>query len=237
MGGRYAGFQVQKNANTIQAELEKALQIYFKVPIALTGSSRTDAGVHALQNFFHGDSVDNIDQAVKYNLNAILPLDIVVKNIFPVIENAHCRFDALEREYHYFIHFTKDPFMMDRGYFYPFPLNFQKLEIAAGIIHRENCFAAFAKKNTQVKSQLCTITHSGWIQRPHSLVYQVRGNRFLRGMVRALVGTMLKVGREKISVDDFELAFTNNKNSIVDFAAPAKGLHLNSVTYPVRIFL
>ena len=230
-GTKYAGFQVQANANTIQAEVEKALRIFFKKDIPLTGSSRTDAGVHALQNFFHGDSDGPLDLSSSYNLNAILPPDIVIRKIVPVSDQAHCRFDAISREYHYFIYNKKDPFMLDRAYFYPYNLQIELLHQSANIIVSNNNFLQFSKRNTQVNNHICTVSKSEWVAETGCLVYKVKANRFLRGMVRALVATMLKVGTNKISIEDFEKNFTNESASSVEFAAPPQGLFLAEVIY------
>ena len=130
-GTAYHGFQIQENAPTVQLALEKALLTLFKEPFALTGSSRTDAGVHALQNYFHFDTNLPITEKHVYNLNAILPEDIAVRSIRLVSDTSHCRFDALGREYHYYIYQQKDPFMKDRGWYYPFELDFDLLQAAA----------------------------------------------------------------------------------------------------------
>jgi tRNA pseudouridine38-40 synthase len=235
-GTNYAGFQVQKNANTIQAEVEKALQTYFKTDIPLTGSSRTDAGVHALQNYFHGDIDKVIEPTVLYNLNAMLPADIVLKRIISVAQEAHCRFDASAREYHYYIYDSKDPFMLDRAYFYPYHLNFDNLNSSAAIVLSNTNFEPFSKKNAQVKTHVCKIFKSEWVQESGCLVYKVRANRFLRGMVRALVATMLRVGRDKLSLEQFSSIFTTTDSLFVDFASPPQGLFLASVTYPQELF-
>ena len=235
-GTNYAGFQVQKNANTIQAEVEKVLQTYFKTYINLTGSSRTDAGVHALQNYFHGDTDKIIEPTVLYNLNAMLPADIVLKRIISVPQEAHCRFDAIAREYHYYIYNSKDPFMLDRAYFYPYFLNLDSLNSSATVVLSNTNFEAFSKKNAQVKTHICNIVKSEWAQESGCLVYKVRANRFLRGMVRALVATMLRVGRDKLSIEHFSSIFTTTDSLLVDFASPPQGLFLASVTYPQELF-
>jgi tRNA pseudouridine38-40 synthase len=233
-GTDYSGFQAQKNANTIQDEIEKALQVYFKKPFELTGSSRTDAGVHAAQNFFHFDAefeLPPVWDKVVYHLNAILPADIVVKNILPVKEDAHCRFDAKYRTYEYSIYTRKDPFLADRSYFYPYKLNIELLNEAAAIIKAENDFESFSKKNTQVKTFQCTIYECSWFFRGEILVFRVSGNRFLRGMVRGLVGSMLKVGREKTNLIHFKQIIQSKDPSRVDFSMPAHGLKLVAVVY------
>ena len=230
-GAAYSGFQVQKNANSVQAEIEKALQVFYRQQFELTGSSRTDAGVHALQNFFHFDSPIPLADA-SYQLNAILPGDIVIKNIREVKADAHCRFDALSREYRYYIYHQKNPFIADTAYYYPYALNFDLLQEAAAAILQHNDFTAFSKRNTQVKSFLCDIYSSEWLQEEDQLVYQVKANRFLRGMVKGLVGTMLQAGRGKISVAGFKKIIESKDPSKVDFSVPSQGLFLCKVQYP-----
>ena len=156
-GTNYSGFQSQHNANTIQAEIEKAFSVLQKEKIIMTGSSRTDSGVHALQNFLHFDFERLSKSEFVYKMNAILPGDIVVKNLIPVTEEAHCRFDALSREYKYFIYRHKDPFLKDSAFYFPYKLNFEKLQKAAAIIKEYEDFTSFSKRNTQVKSFICSI--------------------------------------------------------------------------------
>lgn len=252
-GTAYSGFQVQNNAVTIQSEIEKALQIYFKQSFSLTGSSRTDAGVHALQNFFHFDTVellpekvyydkpgvlkgvslqgDKRAQGALYNLNAILPKDIVIKKIFQVDDNAHCRFDATAREYKYFIYRDKNPFFQDRAYYLPYNIDIDKLNEAAIILLKHKDFTTFSKRNTQVNNFICSIYKSEWSIENDLLVYNVKGNRFLRGMVKGLVGTMLRVGTHKISLDQFNSIIEYKDCSKADFSVPSHALFLVAVFY------
>lgn len=230
-GTNYSGFQVQQNANSIQEEMERALLIFYKQKIELTGSSRTDAGVHALQNFFHFDTGLPVKEDV-YNLNAILPGDIVVKRIFRVEDDAHCRFDALSREYHYHIYQQKDPFLNGLAYFVPYPLDLGCLQQAAAEVTRHTDFTSFSKRNTQVHSFECTIYKSEWVMEAGKLVYQVRANRFLRGMVKGLVGTMLLVGKKKISQEEFRMVLEARDCTKADFSVASEGLFLNRVAFP-----
>lgn len=230
-GTAYSGFQVQDNANTIQQEIAKALEVLFRQSFALTGSSRTDSGVHAYQNYFHFDSEVDINPNIVYNLNALLPADITVKGIFLVPQAAHCRFDAVAREYKYFVYTRKDPFMADRGWLYSYPIDFDRLQEAASIITEYSEFTSFAKRNSQVKTYQCTIVRSEWTPAGNTLIYQVRGNRFLRGMVRGLVATMLKVGRGQMSTDELRQVLLSKDNTNADFSAPPQGLFLVSVNY------
>jgi tRNA pseudouridine38-40 synthase len=234
-GTGYAGFQIQQNANTIQAEVEKALHIYYRQSFELTGSSRTDAGVHAHQNYFHFDTALLIDihtaEKAIYHLNAILPIDIVVKSLKQVADDAHCRFDALSRSYEYSISQIKNPFVIDSAYHFPYLLDVAALNSAAALLLTYSNFQSFSKKNTQVFTYDCTLSKSIWIQQNDLLQYHVTGNRFLRGMVRGLVGTMLHVGRGKYSFEKFKAIIENKNNSDVDFSAPAKGLILKEVAF------
>ena len=230
-GTAYSGFQTQKNANSVQAEIEKALKVFYKNEFELTGSSRTDAGVHALQNYFHFDAKQPITDAA-YQLNAILPADIVVKNITEVKTAAHCRFDAVAREYRYYIYNGKDPFIADRAYYYPYTLDLAKLNEAATVLMQYSDFTSFSKRNTQVKSFICAITASEWMLENDRLVYLVKANRFLRGMVKGLVGTMLQVGRGKLTVQQFKAVIESKDSSKADFSVPSHGLFLVRVIFP-----
>ncbi len=232
-GTAYAGFQVQQNANTIQAEIENALQTYHRKAFELTGSSRTDAGVHALQNYFMVDIELAIADTAKtiYHVNAILPRDIVVKNITLVKNDAHCRFDALHRSYKYCITAKKNPFLLEQAFYYPFVLDINAMNECANMLLHYSNFESFAKKNTQVFTYECTISKSVWTNENDIVEYNVTGNRFLRGMVRGLVGTMLLVGRGKYTIGNFKEIIESHNASKTDFSVPAHGLTLMQVAY------
>ncbi len=234
-GTAYAGFQIQPNANSIQAEVSKALGIFFKGDCNLTGSSRTDSGVHAHSNFFHFDADHLPAQAkldkVAYNINAILPDDIMVKRIFEVADTAHCRFDALSRSYEYAIYQLKDTFVADRAYYFPYTLDLGQLQAAAEVVMSYQDFTSFSKRNTQVHTFNCTILKSEWSVQNNCTIYNVEANRFLRGMVRGLVGTMLKVGTGKISIDQFKEIIESKDCTKADFSVPPQGLFLKKVRY------
>lgn len=236
MGTHYSGFQIQHNANTVQAELERALRTYFREDMNLTGSSRTDTGVHAFQNFFQVDTELSLNENHLYNINAILPADIVLKSIRMVKPEAHCRFDATGRSYTYFIYQQKNPFYRDRGWFYPYPLDMNLLKKSAEILLTFSDFRAFSKRNTQVKTFICHLTEAYWEEKTDSILFHVSGNRFLRGMVRGLVGTMLKVGRGQLTLSDLPDIIESGDCRNVDFSTPPKGLFLESVRYPETIF-
>lgn len=241
-GTKYSGFQVQRHTVTIQSEVERALNILFSSAIGnkpgfeLTGSSRTDAGVHALQNYFHFDADMEISSQRLYNLNAILPKDIVAKRIIPVKADAHCRFDAISRVYKYYVYQEKSPFLDDRAFYYPFKLDQDVLQKAADLLKGYTNFASFSKRNTQVKTFECKIIRSEWNYENGCFVYNVEANRFLRGMVRGLVGTMLKVARSSWSLTDFTSIIEAKDCTKADFSTPPHGLFLAAVKYPAGQF-
>jgi tRNA pseudouridine38-40 synthase len=235
-GTNYSGFQSQQNTKqTIQAELEKAFEVLQKDKIVLVSSSRTDAGVHALQNYFHFDYAGEIHPQFVYKMNAILAADIVVKNIILVSEEAHSRFDAISREYKYFIYAKKDPFLRDRAFYFPYKLDIEKMKQSAEVIKGYTDFTSFSKRNTQVKTFECRIIESEWKQENDCLVYHVKANRFLRGMVRALTATMLQVGRNKITIEEFKAIIEAKDCTKASFAVPAQGLFLIKVEYPLNV--
>lgn len=236
-GTHYAGFQVQKNANTVQAEIEKALAILLRRNITLTGSSRTDTGVHALQNYFHFDSEESIASDMVYNMNALLPGDIAVKNLITVKPDGHCRFDAIARLYAYHLYTSKNPFLLDRAYYYPYPMDIDHLQAAAELLYLYGDYRAFSKRRSQVKTYDCAIVESNWSMDNGQIIYHVKGNRFLRGMVRGLVGTMLQVGKGKMQLHEFKKIIEEKDPSAVDFSVPAKGLFLKQVIFPGNYFM
>ena len=236
MGTAYAGFQVQENAHTVQAELEQALQVFYRRPFCLTGSSRTDTGVHALQNYFHFDSGELDAEKDVYHLNALLPPDLVVRKIQRVKEGAHCRFDALSRAYEYRVYRHKDPFLRGRAFFYPYRLDRERLNAAAECLLGYEDFSSFSKKNTQVKNFVCRLEKSEWTEIEGMLLYRVAANRFLRGMVKGLVGTMLRVGTGRMNLDEFRGIIEKKQLAQADFSVPPHGLYLVAVRFPADVF-
>lgn len=232
MGTHYSGFQVQANAVTVQSTVEQALRTVTRREISLTGSSRTDAGVHARQNFFHFDTDILFSSKQLYNLNAVLPPDIAVSALRPVGEQAHCRFDALSRSYSYLVYREKDPFIRELGYYFPYKVDIDALQAAAREILGTHDFTSFSKRNTQVRTFICTITESRWEKQDSRLEFRVTGNRFLRGMVRGLVGTMLKVGTGRLTVEGFRSIIESRDCKLADFSVPGRGLCLERVLFP-----
>ena len=231
-GTGFGGFQIQQNQQTIQGSLENAMAILFRQPIQLTGASRTDAGVHALQNFLHFDTDIAITAKHIYNLNSILPNSIVVLGIYIVPATAHSRFDAIKRSYIYKIHTQKSPFLEGRSWYYPFPVNVSALQAAADRLLNYTDFESFSKKNTTVNTFDCTITKAQWNQEGNNIFFNIDSNRFLRGMIRGLVGTMLQVGRGQTNLNAFESIIMSKNEQLVDFSTPAHGLYLSAIKYP-----
>jgi tRNA pseudouridine38-40 synthase len=188
-----------------------------------------------LQNFFHFDFQDILHPQFVYKINAILPGDIVVKSVRSVADDAHCRFDAISRTYEYFIYRGKDPFLEDRAWYFPYTIDQDALQHAARVIMEYHDFTSFSKRNTQVKTFDCSILESAWTQREEGLVYRVRANRFLRGMVRALVATMLQVGRGTLTIDQFRAIIDAKDCTRASFAAPSHGLFLVEVCYKASL--
>ncbi|RAJ04321.1 tRNA pseudouridine38-40 synthase [Chitinophaga skermanii] len=237
MGAKYNGFQVQDTGLSIQGEIDKALSTLARTTIQTTGSSRTDAGVHAKQNFLHFDFEGELNPQLTYKMNALLPRDIVVNNFFKVDDEAHSRFAATSRAYEYTLFTYKDPFFQDRGYYFPYKVDIDLLQAAATILMQHTNFETFSKRNTQVHTFNCTILHSYWEQNDQHLKYYVKGNRFLRGMVRGLVGTMLRVGRGRLTLEQFEEVILSRDCSNADFAVPPQGLCLMEVAYPADLVM
>jgi len=233
-GTNYSGFQVQENANTIQAEIERAFQTIHRTPVQLTGSSRTDTGVHAYQNFFHFDYGGALNPQFIYKMNALLPQDIAVRSLFQMPLSAHSRFDATSREYIYNIHRFKDPFLQATSLYFPYKLDIDLMNQASELLKQQTNFFAFSKTNTQVKNFNCRISKSQWIAGNTTLTYNIEANRFLRGMVRAITATQLKIGRHKLSISEFEKLFTSGEKA--GYSVPAHGLFLAKVHYSKNYF-
>lgn len=232
-GTAFRGFQIQDNGITVQGEINRALSIIFKEEIQTTTSSRTDAGVHARQNFLHFDVVQEFSGRLIYNLNAIIHDDILIRSIYLVPESAHARFDATSRQYSYRIINEKNPFKKEFAYFYPFPLDIERMNEAAIALLSTSDFSSFAKRHSDVNNFNCNLSVAHWNQTDDGqLIFKVQSNRFLRGMVRALVGTQLLVGRKKISLNDFQAIILARDCTHSDFSAPAHGLFLEKVNYP-----
>lgn len=233
-GTNYHGWQRQINAHTVQDELNNALRKITKTDVETIGSGRTDTGVHAAQQFVQFDH-SLIENPAKFilQLNAILPFDIFIKHIYLAENEFSARFDAVERSYEYRISFTKNPFLKDLCCYYFKPkLNLDLMNEACSILLKHIDFQSFSKYKTEVNHFECTISEAKWQIESELLVFHISANRFLRGMVRAIVGTMLKVGEGNISVSEFEQIILKKDRIYAKAAAPPEGLFLTKVRYP-----
>lgn len=237
-GTAYNGWQKQNNALGIQQVLEEALGKVLRMPVELTGSSRTDAGVHAEQQFAHFDLTEAVADAdlLIYKLNALIPKDVAVQRIICVGDEVHSRFAATHRKYEYRITYHKNPFLIDLATQMRPSLDVPLMNEAAALLLIHNDFESFSKIHTNVSNFRCTITESRWAESDEMLVFHVKANRFLRGMVRALVGTMLEVGRHKMTVAEFEQVILSRNRKNAGAQAPAEGLFLVEVGYPESLF-
>ena len=238
-GSNYHGWQIQPNAATVQETLEKALALLMRHPVAITGAGRTDTGVNATTMVAHVDFHENIDcKQTVYRLNKILPPDIAIHSIKAVIENAHARFDALSRRYRYYISTAKNPFNRRYCYRITGDIDFEAMNRAAATLHEYTDFTSFSKLHTDTKTNNCKVTSARWIQSSENeWFFEIEADRFLRNMVRAIVGTLLLVGRGKITVDGFREIITKKQRSEAGDSALAQALFLEEVKYPENIFL
>ncbi len=235
-GKAYHGWQNQPNAISVQEVLEKALSILLKNTIALMGAGRTDAGVHASQMFAHFDFEETIDyKDLVYKLNSFLPKDIAVVDVFEVNSETHTRFDALSRTYNYKISTLKNVFDYDFAYQVQLPLDIEAMNQACKILLEYKDFQCFSKSNTDVKTYNCDIKEAFWTENSGKLRFTITADRFLRNMVRAIVGTMVNIGLGKLKPDDLHKIIASKDRSEAGFSAPAHGLYLVKIVYPDTI--
>lgn len=236
-GTNYHGWQIQDNAPTVQAELNKTLSILLNQSIETIGCGRTDTGVHASDYYAHFDSIEinDIDQLI-YKLNKFLSKDIAVYKIFKVNNDANARFDAIERTYNYYITKRKDPFLTDSAYYYYGNLDINEMNKAAEILLSYKDFEAFSKSNTQVNNYICHIAYAKWTEKNDVLNFEITANRFLRNMVRAIVGTLLEVGKGTMNLEEFKQVIESKNRSNAGFSVPAHALFLSNIKYPQSIF-
>jgi len=236
LGKKYHGWQRQPNATSIQQVLEEALSLLLKKEIVITGAGRTDSGVHAKQMFAHFDYNEKISpEKLIYKLNSLLPKDIAIHNLFDVPEESHARFDAISRSYEYHIHKTKNPFLTDLSWYYKNNLNIEKMNEAAQILLTHRDFKSFSKSKTDVKTYLCDIREASWKQQNDRYVFYITADRFLRNMVRAIVGTLIEVGTGKIDIRTFDTIIKKRDRTQAGFSVPATGLYLSKIIYPTKI--
>lgn len=236
-GSRFHGWQVQPNARSVQQVLDEALSTLLREPVATTGSGRTDTGVHAAQQFAHFDvSVPLVPEELRYRLNRLLPAEVAVQGLYPVGAGAHARFDALARTYEYRVSLVKDPFRRAYSYLAPRRPDIAQMNEAAGALLAAEDFTTFSKTKGDTPHYRCLVYEAAWRQEGEGLVFRIRANRFLRGMVRLVVGTLLEVGTGKRTVAEFAAALAAQDRRLAGGAAEAGGLFLTRVEYPPGYF-
>ncbi len=237
-GTRFHGWQVQPNAVSVQETLEKALSTVCREEIAVMGAGRTDTGVHASYFVAHfeseKDSLGHPD--FTYKLNSFLCADLVLFRISKVGEQAHARFDATSRTYHYFINQRKDPFALETSWYMNRELDVYKMNVACAVLFDYVDFTSFSRLHTDVKTNNCKIYFARWVQKDHGVVFTIKADRFLRNMVRAIVGTMVQVGLGKLSIAEFREIIEAKDRGLAGASAPAQGLFLANITYPEDVF-
>ncbi len=232
-GTNYHGWQVQPNGSSVQAELQRALSTLLRQPIEIVGAGRTDAGVHARKMVAHFDVEELLDlKQTAYRMNRILPRDIAVEKIEKVGDDMHARFSATSRTYYYYIHTHKDPFCRAYSCETHYDLDFDAMNEAARFLLTQDDFASFCKTGADVKTTICHVTHAQWHQTsPTTWYFEITANRFLRNMVRAVVGTLIDVGRHRIDLEDFKQIVENKTRTAAGESMPGHALFLEDVSY------
>ena len=232
-GSRYHGWQIQPNGDSVQERLQHALTLLLRSEIIVTGAGRTDAGVHARMMVAHFDYPTAIDgRQLAYKLNKLLPCDIAVSSVEQVADDLHARFSATSRMYRYYLHTDKNPFLRNTSCELHYPLDFNKMNEAAKMLLAYEDFGAFCKAHADVKTTLCRVTVAEWHQTsPSTWYFEIRANRFLRNMVRAVVGTLIDVGRGRITLEEFTKIIEGKKRTEAGESMPAHALFLEDITY------
>ncbi len=238
-GSAYSGWQIQPHSPSVQQTLEQSLALFLRQDVSVTGAGRTDAGVHASEMVAHFDLDEPQDCAWMQNkLNGILPADIAVHRIVPVKADAHARFDAISRTYKYYVTLNKSAFNRDYSWFLPNEPDFEMMNSAAEILMKTVVFTSFSKLHTDTKTNDCRVTEAKWEELPDGWwVFTITADRFLRNMVRAIVGTLMEVGRGKLTVDGFQRIIESKDRCSAGDSAPAQGLFLHKIVYPDNLFL
>lgn len=238
-GTDFHGWQRQENSSTIQQEIEEKLSTILRSETPIMGCGRTDTGVHAKEYFAHFDADDlSIELTdLQHKLNSMLPWGITIHGIVPITEDAHARFSAVKRSYEYRIITEKNPFEHDTAYKFNIPLDVDAMNKACELLLGEKDFGCFCKANADNATDICTVYHAQWKSEYNLLVFNITANRFLRNMVRAIVGTLLEVGQGRMNLDDFQAILDSKDRKAAGRSVPAHGLYLTAVEYPQEIFL
>lgn len=238
LGTHYHGWQKQPNASSVQEKLEHSLSMLLAVPVELMGAGRTDAGVHAKKMVAHFDTEIDFDPlTITDRLNAFLPEDISIDQIVAVTQDTHARFTATSRTYEYIVVNRKDPFQHHGAHYVFHPIDIHAMNTAAQMLLGEKDFECFSKSNSDVHTYICDISHAKWIATKDQLIFTITANRFLRNMVRAVVGTLLEIGTGKRPVTDIPALLASKSRSKAGPSVPAKGLYLTQINYPENIYV
>lgn len=237
-GHGFHGWQRQNNAPSIQQEIEEKLTTVFRIKTAIVGCGRTDTGVHATQYFAHFETDHEFNaKDLTHKLNSMLPVGIAVQRIFPISNDGHARFSATKRSYEYRITKVKNPFATDLAYRFNLPLDLERMNKACIMMLGEQDFGCFCKANADNHTNICNVSEAKWTESDNMLVFQISANRFLRNMVRAVVGTMLEIGQDRMSLADFQAVLDSKDRTYAGPSVPPHGLYLTAVEYPSEIFL
>lgn len=232
-GTNYHGWQLQENAHSVQAEINKALSTFLQEEILVLGCGRTDTGVHAKHFFAHFDTLTTFDETqLIYKLNCLLPKDISCKNVFKVGDKSHARYSATSRTYEYHIVLQKNPFLTESAYYLPSKLNIDLMNEATFLLVQKTDFSCFSKSRTNTTTNICEVSFAKWEMKNDVLIFTITADRFLRNMVRAIVGTLLEIGQEKIPVNEIHKIITSKNRSNAGTSVPAHGLYLTQINYP-----
>lgn len=235
-GKDYFGWQIQPRQKSVQQTVEESISTILRQEIKLVGAGRTDTGVHSKIMFAHFDFDESLPEDLVHRMNQFLPKDIVIYEILNVKDDAHARFDAVSRTYHYLVRIGKDPFDYDYCWQIHQPLDFEKMNLAAEYLLGKQDFSSFAKIHTDVKTHICEVKSAFWTVSGNRLRFEIKADRFLRNMVRSIVGTLVDVGREKISLTEFKTIIEKRDRKFASGSAPAQGLYLVDVEYPKSIY-
>lgn len=232
-GTNYHGWQIQENAHSVQAEVNKALSTFLQEKIEVLGCGRTDTGVHAKNYVAHFETNTTFEEnQLVYKLNCLLPHDISCSTVFQVPDNKHARYSATARTYEYWLVQQKNPFLTENAYYLPTKLNIDLMNEAANMLVQQTDFSCFSKSRTNTTTNICEVTFANWEIKNNILIFTITADRFLRNMVRAIVGTLIEIGQEKIPLNEISKIIASKNRSNAGTSVPAHGLYLTKVNYP-----
>jgi tRNA pseudouridine38-40 synthase len=238
-GANYHGWQIQPNSSSVQETIEKVISTILSEKISIVGAGRTDTGVHASYFCAHFDHKNEIEDKVDfiYKLNSFLPVDISINNIYKVKNDFHARFDAISRTYQYKLHTEKNPFLANNSYYLRKDIDFNKMNLAVLKLFNYKDFKCFSKSNTDVHTFDCEIKSASWTFKENHWVFEISANRFLRNMIRAIVGTLIEIGEGKYEISHLDHVIKSKNREVAGYSVPAQGLYLSNIMYPKNFLL